>query len=230
MTRALLAVCLLLAAARSTMAQDAPSLAPHRISVSGGMALAGGYDIGSATALLRRNETGTTTPGLVTLFAADGAIERAASVEARVGFTLSPTIVIEFGGSYSRPVVAVDITTDSEAGDTPLLTDQRLSEYVVDVSGLWQIPKLNLGSRAAPYVMFGGGYLRQLDIDRVRAETGKIFHVGGGVRYWFRGERAQGRALGARAEIAAQARSGGVDFEEGTRIAPALKIFAFFSF
>lgn len=230
MTRVFVAACVLLAAAQTSLAQDSPALRPHRITISGGAALIGGYDIGTAAATLRRNEIGAANPGTLTLFSADAGIDRAALFEARVGFTLSPTVVIEFGGSYSRPVVVVDITNDSEAGDTPQLSDQQLSEYVVDVSGLWQIPKLKLGSRAAPYVMFGGGYLRQLDIDRVQAETGKIFQFGGGVRYWFRGARAQGRALGARAEIAAQARSGGVDFEEATRIAPALKIFAFVAF
>jgi hypothetical protein len=231
MTRALVAACLVLAGARPTMAQDAgPSLRPHRFTVAAGVALLGGYDIGSVSATLRRSQPGTTTPGPLTLFAADGAIERAPSVEARVGFTVSPTIAIEFGGSYSRPTVAVDITSDDEAGDSPRLTDQRLSQYVVDVSALWQISQLKLGRRARPYLTAGGGYLRQLDVDRVRAQTGKIFHAGAGIRYWLRGGDARGRALGLRGEARMNARGGGVDFEEKTRVWPAVNLFLFFGF
>lgn len=224
MTRAIVAAWLVLAAVGPAVAQDAPMLRAHRFTVSGGVALLGGYDIGSATARLRRNETGTTQPGNLTLFTADGSIERAPSVEARIGFTLTPTVAVEFGGSYSRPVVAVDIGNDTEAGETPELTDQRLSQYVFDVSGVWQISRLQLGRRARPYLTFGGGYLRQLDVDRVRAETGKIFHAGAGLRYWLR------RSFGARAEFDAEFRSGGVVFERGTRVAPALKLFAFYAF
>jgi hypothetical protein len=224
MTRGIAAVWLVLAAAGSAVAQDAPTLRAHRFTVSGGVALLGGYDIGSATAALRRNETGTARPSNVTLFTAVGSIERASSVEARVGFTLTPTVAIEFGGSYSRPIVAVAIGNDTEAGESPQLTDQRLSQYVVDVSGVWQISQLQLGRRARPYLTFGGGYLRQLDVDRVRAETGKIFQAGVGLRYWLR------RSFGARAELDAEFRSGGVAFERGTRVAPAVKLFAFYAF
>jgi hypothetical protein len=230
MTRVMVAAWLIAAAVRPAAAQDAPALRPHRFTVSAGVALLGGHGIGTATAALRRNETGTANPGSVTLFTADGSIERAPSVEARVGFTLTPTIVIEFGGSYSRPVAAVDISRDTEAGEVPSLTDQRLSQYIVEVSASWHITRLKLGRRARPYVTFGGGYLRQLDIDRVRAETGTSFHAGGGVRYWFRGGDARGRALGARAEVIAQTRAGGVDFEEAVRVAPAVRLLGFVGF
>lgn len=231
MMRAFVAVFLVLAAASSATAQDdTPALRPHRFTVAGGVALLGGYDIGNATAALRRSQTGTTTPASLPLFEADGAIERAGAVEARIGFTLTPAIAVEFGGSYSRPTVGVAVTNDSEAGNIPPLADQRLSQYVVDVSALWQISRLKLGRRARPYVVAGGGYLRQLDVDRVRAETGKIFHAGAGVRYWLRGADARGHALGLRAEARLHARGGGVDFEEKTRVSPAVNMFLFFGF
>jgi opacity protein-like surface antigen len=230
MTRALFAAWLVLAAVPPAMAQDdGPAFRPHHVTISAGTTLLGGYDIGSVNATLRRNETGTSTPGPLTLFVADGALNRAAAVEARIGYPLTRVLALEFGGSYSRPTVAVDVSGDTEAGSSEPLTDQRLSQYLIDVSVLWQISQLKLGGRARPYVTAGAGYLRQLDIDRVRAETGKTFQFGAGVHYWLRGGDAARRALGVRAQVNAMLRSGGLDFDGATRLAPAVKLFAFVS-
>ena len=230
MKRTIAAAVLVVAAAAPALAQDeGPALRPRRFTVSAGLVMFGGYDVGSGAATLRRSDT-TSTPGTLTLFNAAGSLTSAPGVEARIGYTLSRALAVEFGASFSRPVVAVDITGDSEAGGTVRLADQRLQQYLLDVRALWQIAQLGLGSRARPYVVGGGGYLRQLDIDRVNAETGKIFHLGGGVRYWLRGADARGRAMGLRAEAVLQARSGGVDFEGVTRIAPVVSVFAFFGF
>lgn len=231
MTRALIAAVILLTAVPAALAQDqGPALRPHRFTVSAGLAWLGGYGLGTNAATLRRNEPGTATPGSFTLFNADASIVRASGVEARLGFALTRVLALEFGGSYSRPAVAVDITSDSEAGAVPRLADQRLSQYTIDVRALWQLSRFKLGSHARPYVTAGGGYLRQLDVDRVKAETGKVLHAGGGVRYWLRGGDAQRRALGVRAEFNAQMRSGGFDFADKTRVSPALNVFGFFGF
>jgi hypothetical protein len=231
MTRLLVSMVVLVTGATAAHAQDdGPAFRPHRFVISGGLAWLGGYGIGTSTAALRRNETGTPTPSGFTLFNADGAIERANGAAARVGFAVTPTFAFEIGASYSRPVVAVGISADREAGDVPRLADQQLRQYVIDASGMWQIQQLSFGTRARPYVTAGGGYLRQLDADRVRAVTGKIFHVGGGVRYWLRGGDAAHRALGLRAEARAEFRGGGFDFEEKTRVFPTLNLFLFFGF
>ena len=49
------------------------------------------------------------------------------------------------------------------------------------------------GSRLAPFVAGGAGYLRQLHEDRTLAETGQIYYAGGGARYWLRGGHGTGR-------------------------------------
>ena len=229
MKRALIAAVLVMAAAPAAAQDDGPALRPHRFTLSAGALLLGGYDIGGGAATLRRNEA-TPSPGTFTLFNADGAIARTAGIEARIGYALSRALTIEFGASYSRPVVAVDITGDSEAGSSVRLEDQRLQQYLLDVRALWQISQLKLGNRARPYLVGGGGYLRQLDVDRVKAETGNIFHLGGGVRYWLRGGDARTRAIGLRGESSLQVRSGGVDFADATRIAPVFSVYAFFGF
>jgi hypothetical protein len=229
--RAVLAGLLLLATAVPTLAQDAaPALRPHRFVLSGGVGWLGGYGIGRNTATLRRNQPGTTTPGPVPVFIAEGAIGRTASADMRVGFTLTRDLSLELGGSYSRPSVVVDISADSEAGEALQLSDQRESQYVVEVSGVWHLPRLRLGRRARPYLLGGGGYLRQLDIDRVKAETGNIFHAGGGVWYWMRGRDALASAAGIRGEVRVQFRSGGLDFEGKTRAAPAAMVLLFYAF
>jgi hypothetical protein len=234
MTRVVVVCLLVMSAAPPALAQApapaGPSLRPHRFTVSGGLAWLGGYGIGSATAALRRNETGTLTPNSFTLFNADAALRGASGAGARVGFALTRSLAVEFGASYSRPTLAVEITGDTEAGESATLEDQRLLQYIFDVSAQWQISQLDLGARARPYVTVGGGYLRQLDVDRVRAETGNVFHVGGGVRYWLRGGDGARRALGVRTEANAQIRSNGLDFEGERRVSPTANVFLFFGF
>ena len=168
-------------------AQDSdPALRAHRFTIAGGVSWLGGYPIGSNTATLRRNEIGTPTPGGFTLFAADASLQQAAGVDAKVGFGLTRTVAVEFGGGYARPRLAVEITADQESPSV-VLADEDISQYTVEAAVLWQISQLDLGRRARPYVSVGGGYLRQLYENRVKVETGRVAHIGGGVRYWLRG-------------------------------------------
>lgn len=241
MSRLALAVLLVAASVATAIAQSpAKPASPkpagkesgeggHRFTISGGLLWLGGYDIGSSTATLRRNQAGTPTPDRMTLFRADASMESKSAVEARVGYALTRAVALELGGSYGRPVVTASIADDAEAGPQQL-SDQRLSQYGIDASVLWQMSRLKLGSRARPYVTGGGGYLRQLDVDRVKAQTGKTFHAGGGVRYWLRGGEAARRSLGVRAEARLQVRSGGIDFAGKTRAFPVVNLFAFFEF
>jgi hypothetical protein len=211
-------------------AQDrSPALRAHRFTLAGGVSWLGGYPIGDNTATLRRNESGTPTPGRFTLFAADASLRRAAGVDARVGFGLTRTLAVELGAGYARPRLVVEITDDPES---PLvaLSDEEISQYTVEAAVLWQVSQLNLGRRARPYVSFGGGYLRQLYDNRVKVETGRVAHVGGGVRYWLRGGDAALRALGIRAELRAERRSGGIELGGQARVFPVAHVFAFFGF
>jgi hypothetical protein len=229
-TRALVITVLLAVTAVPVFAQGTdPALRKHRFTLSGGLSWLAGHDIGSSTATLRRNEARTLTPGTSTLFRADATMLQASGVEGRVGYALTRQLSVEFGGAYGMPHVAVDITEDVEAGPQRL-SDQRVSQYVVDASVVWQMPRLKLGRRARPYITVGAGYLRQLDADRAQAQTGKIVHAGGGIRYWLRGGDTVRRALGLRLETRMQVRSGGIDFEGGTRAFPVVNVFGFFGF
>jgi hypothetical protein len=211
-------------------AQDnSPAPRAHRFTITGGLSWLGGYPIGGNTATLRRNEAGTTAPSGFPLFTADASLRRAAGVEARIGFGLTRALAVEFGGGYARPRMAVAITQDQESPSV-VLDDERISQYMIEAAVLWQLSQLNLGSRARPYLSVGGGYLRQLYENRVKLETGRVAHIGGGVRYWLHGGDAAHRAIGIRAELRAERRSGGIELAGQARVFPVANLFAFFGF
>jgi hypothetical protein len=226
-TRPILSVIIVLACAVSVSAQSSgPAPRPHRVTASAGVSWLGGYPIGSNTATLRRNQPGTTSPSPFTLFDADVSMERAVGIDARLSYALSRAFELEVTSSFAQPGTAVHITQDPETASV-VLADQHFSQFVIEGSVVWQLPRLEVGPRGRSYVIAGAGYLRQLDADRVKAETGTVSHVGGGVRYWLRGGDATRRGLGLRAEVRLQMRSGGVELANKARLFPALHLLAF---
>ncbi|MGH9175954.1 MAG: hypothetical protein ACRD1H_16430 [Vicinamibacterales bacterium] len=226
--RWLTVIVLLIGGAPHAAAQDdGPGLRPHHLTVSGGLSLNGGYPVGDRNAELRRNAVGT--PAAFTLFRADSILDRASGVEARIGFALTRALAIEVGGTYARPRLDITISRDSESTESVQVAEQ-LSQFTVDVSGVFQLPRVALGSRMRPYAAVGAGYLRQLHEDRLLVETGRIYHVGGGVRYWLRGGSATSRALGVRGDARYVRRTGGVDFENRSRGYPVVSILGFAGF
>ena len=204
--------------------QDDPSVRPRRLTVSAGGAFAGGYPVGDITAHLRRNTTGTPSP--FPLLRAESSIERAAGPELRIGVAVTRSLEIEVGGAYATPQLGVTISQDDELAEGAFASE-RIEQYTVDVSGVYLIPRLTIASRVRPYVVAGGGYLRQLHEGRLRVETGGTMHVGGGLRYWLRGGGPKQRAYGARAELRYVRRTGGVEFEEQARSFPSVSLLAF---
>jgi hypothetical protein len=216
----------LLVGAGTAHAQDAPALRAHRVVLDGGVVWSGGYAIGDVNAHLRRNATGSTSTPF-TLFSASSDVSRTPSVTVRVGFTLTPHLVIEGGGSFGRPRVGFAISQDPEAG-AQRIDGEQLQQYVFDGALVWHLP-LRLGSRARPFVIGGAGYLRQLHEERTLVETGQIYYAGLGARYWIRGGDGSRRSLGLRADLRANARRGGIDFENRVRLFPTLAAHLFLS-
>jgi hypothetical protein len=144
------------------------------LSVMGG--LFGGGDLGEGKAQLLTNEapSGSTTA----LFTTSARIDAAPLLEGRVGVRLSRNVWVEAGASYARPDFAVDIAADIE-GAPDVTATSMLTQVTVDASlhYRWNQP----GGRIAPFVLAGGGYLRQLDDTRATAETGWLAQGGGGV-------------------------------------------------
>ena len=219
-------VILLVATADLASAQDdGPALRPHRFTLSAGVIASGGYPVGDRSAELRRNAAGNPAP--LPLFRAESTFEAAPGFDARVDFALTRSLAIEVGAAYTTPRLDVTVTGDSES-DPNVQLGEEISQYSVDLSGLWHLPRLSLGRRVRPYIILGGGYLRQLHEDRLVAETGGLFHAGGGVRVWFTGGSASARSSGLRAEARVVRRSGGIEFDNGGRTYPVFSILGFF--
>jgi len=206
--------------------QAAPHLRPGRPSITVGGVLSGGYPVGEATASLRQNAPGTTSPPPFTLFRSSTEMNRAAGVDARVAWPLSASVAIEVGGAFSRPGLTVSIDGDAESSRVTL-DQSRLEQYAIEAAVVWQVSRLALGSRARPYLSVGGGYLRQLYDDRTLVETGQLFHVGAGVRYWLRGGQGLGRDLGVRGEVRYALRREGVELAGQSRRYPGATLSLF---
>ena len=216
-------VCL---SAAGASAQEAPALRPHRLVLDGGIVWSGGYAVGDVNAQLRGNAAGSTPPPF-TLFSASSEVSRAPGVSVRVGVTLTPQLIIEGGGLFAMPRVGFAITRDPELG-AQRIAGEQLTQYVFDGALLWHLP-LRLGSRTRPFVIGGGGYLRQLHEERTMVETGQIYYGGIGARYWSRGRTGTARSFGLRADVRANVRRGGIDFENKVRVFPTLAVHLFLS-
>jgi hypothetical protein len=159
------------------------------------------------------------------LFRADSSVDGVAGAEARVGYSVARLVSIEVGLAYSRPGITTALSADAEASPIVLEAEQ-LAQYVIDVGAVWQLPRPVVG-RLRPFVTGGAGYLRQLYDERTLVETGSVYFLGGGARYWLRGGDGQRRSLGLRGDVRATWRHDGVDFEEKTRSWPSVSLMMF---
>ncbi len=215
LSRSVLVALLVIVGAHRAAAQGAgPMFGLEHLTLSAGMSGSAGYAIGDRNAELRRNSMGTPSP--FTLFRARSVLEGAPGLEARLALAFSRLLAVEVGATFAKPHLDVTITQDGEGNPSSSIVE-TISQYTIDVGGVVQLPWVKLGSRARPYVIGGGGYLRQLHEDRLLVETGSLVYVGGGVRYWLRGGSATSRALGVRADARYVRRMRGIDFEDRSR-------------
>jgi hypothetical protein len=215
-------------------AQEAPSLAAHRIIVGGGVVWSGGYEIGEAAAELRGNGIGSSPP-VFKLFTAKSRITHAISPEVRVGYTVTRRIAAEFSLAYTLPHVSVAISGDPEA-PAQQLPGEQLQQFLIGGAVTWQ-PPIPMGHRPvrvlrdlAPFVLGGATFLRQLHEDRTMGETGQVYYAGGGARYFLRGGHGVGRAYGLRADARVNLRRNGIEFADKMRIYPTVSLGAFIGF
>ena len=221
-------LCALASASAFAQTGDTPSVQAHHVTVSGGLVWTSGYAIGDANATLRGNAVGPTAPPF-TLFRAQSSVDGSAGVDARVGFAITRTLTVEGGLSYQQPGITTELSGDAEVAAATIDAEQ-LSQYIVDIGVLWEVPRLKLGARARPFVIGGGGYLRQLYDERTLVETGSVYYAGAGLRYWLRGGDGLRRAFGLRGDARAVWRRGGVEFEGDVRTMAALRLAAFVEF
>ena len=105
---------------------------------------------------------------------------------------------IEGGVTYSRPGVSVTIANDAEGAAGFTMTGETVSQFFVDASFVvYPSPRGAAGGRLRPFVEFGAGYLRELHGQTgamsgyYAKDTGQVYHVGGGARYFFHSRAAR---------------------------------------
>jgi hypothetical protein len=190
---------------------------PHRgnVAISGGAAWSGGYDLGSASADETRN-TGTGT-GPFVLFSASSKADPSVGLQGKLGVFLASSVSVEGGVFVARPKISTRLTGDAESAPD-LTATETLTRLVVDGSVLFHLTGVSFGGgRGVPFVIAGGGYLRDAHEKNEVIETGHEFHVGGGIQYWF-GDGTH--RFGIRADAAVSSRTGGADGADTTRTVP----------
>ena len=200
------------------------NVAQAQVTINGGLGWCGGYDIGNSTAELRTNSPGSFTPPF-TLFNVDSRISPSPGGEVRVGVALSRELALEGGVLFAKRRLAFRITGDAETTG-PQLDGETLQHYVFDAGLLWQLPVLR-GRSVRTFAGAGAGYLRQLHQDRTLVETGEVYYVLGGARYWLRGLPNSSRSLGLRGDVRVNLRRNGIDFDDRTRIYPTVSVLMF---
>ncbi len=184
---------------------DAPLAArPARFEVAMLGGVFGGADLGRASADLLTNQVASGAP--TSLFTTRSEMTTAPAVEGRVGAGLTRALWVEAGLSYARPDFSVEISGDVE-GAPDVTATSRLTQLVADVGVQYRWR----GRRISPFVMAGGGYLRQLDEPRTTAETGAMYYGGGGILLHVApASRGFLRRLAVRADVRAAWLRGGV--------------------
>lgn len=183
------------------------------LQVSAAVAGLTGTDFGAARATLTGNET---PPTPYTLFETESTLGPAPGVEARIGYMLTRTFAVEGALFYTRPRLETRVSGDTE-GAAPVTAFDDIWQYMVDVSAVLHLERLRFGANGIPFVLGGGGYLRQLYDDRLLVETGRTVHAGGGIKYVLR-QRPRGfvRGVAVRADARLYVRTGGIELDDDT--------------
>lgn len=153
------------------MAQAAAGPARFEVTLLGGWI--GGAELGSTDASLIGNQV--PTGGTSALFRTSTAIGATPVVEGRLGLRIGGGWYVESGLGYARPEFRVNVSADVE-GAPDVTATSPISQYIVDGALQYRWTR----RRVSPFVMGGGGYLRQLDAPRTTAFTGTVYYGGGG--------------------------------------------------
>jgi len=207
-------------------AQNAPEPLPGRYEVAAGVTWTGPAAFGS------RDATLTTPAGTrYRLFSASTELAGAPAVDLRLGRRLTRLVQAEIVAAYSAPMLATSISNDAETGAASVASES-IRQITIVGAIVVALPRWRVGPRLLPFVTGGGGYLRQLHEGNTLAQTGQIFHVGGGVTIPMV-SRARPRGVkqfGIRADVRALMSTGGVTLDGGTHASPAVAASAFARF
>jgi hypothetical protein len=190
---------------------------PHAgtVEVSGGGTFSGGYDLGSISAEETRNSGAGTGPFV--LFTATSRAKPTGGLQAKLGVFLAKSSAVEAGIQFARPILSSKLSGDAESAPDVTATD-TLTRVVVDGSLILHLSGLSFaGGKGVPFVLGGGGYIRELHEKNEVIETGREYHAGAGLHVWF----GQGKhRVGLRTDVGVFVRSGGADFSDTKHTVP----------
>lgn len=192
--------------------------APRRGSweIGGGAAWETSHELGERRAQQTRNPTSGAGP--FDLFVTDTTLEAAPAAHAHLAVYLTPAIAVEAGVRYAQPRLRVRLTDDAEDAE-PTTAGETIRQYQFEGSLVVHLTNLAFaGGRALPFVLAGAGHIRDLHQGDELLETGREFHGGGGLKWWFGSGR---RRLGLRAEARITARDGGFQLADERRTVPS---------
>jgi len=178
----------------------------------------GSSSLGTSTASQTSNNAAGTP---YTLFTATAQLDSAAGFEARAGYHVTRMFAVEGGVTYSRPGISFTIANDAEGAAGFTATGETTSQFFLDANLVVYPSKQGFaGGRARPFLEVGAGFLRELHGQSsaasgyLSAESGQVYHVGGGVKYFF-SMRPSGivRAYGLRLDARYYFRNGGLTFD-----------------
>lgn len=175
--------------------------APARVELGASVGVDGGASLGGRDATLTANGTGRTADSFV-LFRTSTEMRRASAFAGRLAVALGRRFAIEGAISLHRPAIVTKIQSDVERADATFTLDERLSRFAFEGSVLVHVPSLSFAAgRGRPFVEAGGAYLRDVHDGHVLVETGRAFHAGAGIKYYFLARRDRFlKAAGLRAE------------------------------
>lgn len=190
----------------------------------------GAFDLSASVLWLAPSSLGSSDANLIAnntqgsnyrLFTASGDFQSAVGFEGRAGYHLTRMLAVEGGLTYSRPSVRVTIANDAEGAPGSTMDGETVSQFFLDASlVVYPMRRGPAGGRLRPFIEVGAGYLRELHGQSGATsgyfvkETGQVYHVGGGARYFFH-TRPSGflKAYGLRVDGRYYVRHGGFTFD-----------------
>ncbi len=197
-----------LASAGSAGAEPLPVPA-SRLEVGASVLWLGHAALGGGEATLTPNELAPSAPFV--LFRTRSVIDKAAGLGVRLSWRLSERVRAEGVLEMARPRVRTDISSDVEAPGS-IVAKVGMTEYAIGAGATVDLAPLTFRQGRGRFFVGGTvGYMRQLLGGGAAVETGRVYHVGGGVKYALR-VRSEGRLrrVGLRVDLAVRIRDGGI--------------------
>jgi len=167
----------------------------------------------------------TPTGGALRLFSTSTSLAGVSGLEARAGVHVWHRVHAEAFGSFSKPPLNTSVANDYESSPSTTASE-TIKQYIVGGSAVWYLPQ-SPGSRFFPFASGSVAYLRQLHESDTLASTGRLYELGGGIKYLLRSQATGLKGAGVRGDVRVQLWKHGVAFDEGLQSRPTV-VGAFF--